>query len=327
MQTKSMTFKSREIKTMRAIKQIIILSILGVLLSSCSIRHMALKSAADSLSGQNSSVFASDDDPELVRDAIPFGLKLNEAILQEVPGHKGLLMATASGFTQYAYAFLQLEADLKEDSDQKKADELRDQALKLYLRSRQYAVRALEVDHPAFMAKLRSNPKSALEPMTRKDVPSLYWAGVSWAAAISLSKNDLDMLSELYLVEAVMKRALELNADYDNGALHEFFITFDGSRPDAMGGSIASARDHFSRAVTLTKGAKASPYVSLAENISIRLQDINEFTSLINKALSIDPNAEPGYRLENILSQRRAKWLMMHKEDLFVNTEGSTGSE
>jgi predicted anti-sigma-YlaC factor YlaD len=317
----------REIKNMRAIKQIIILSAVGILLTSCSIRHIALKSVADGLSSQSSGIFASDDDPELVRDAIPFGLKLNEALLQEVPGHKGLLLATASGFTQYAYAFLQLEADLKEDSDHKKAGELRDQARRLYLRSRQYAVRALEVDHPGFMAKLRSSPKAALEPMIRKDVPSLYWTGVSWAAAISSSQTDLDMLSELYLVEAVMTRALELNADYDNGALHEFFITFDGSRPDAMGGSIARARDHFNRAVTLTKAAKASPYVSLAENISVRLQDVDEFTSLINKALSIDPDAEPNYRLENILSQRRAKWLMAHTGDLFLDSEASKESE
>ena len=308
---------------MRAIGHIIILSALGVLLTSCSIRQIAIKSVADGLSGQNSSVFASDDDPELVRDAIPFGLKLNEVILQEVPGHKGLLLATASGFTQYAYAFLQLEADLKEGADPKKSDELRDQARRLYMRSRQYAVRALEADHPDFMARLRSNPKSALAPVTPKDVPSLYWIGVSWAAAISLSKTDLDMVSELYLVEAVVNRALELNADYGNGALHEFFIAFDGSRPDAMGGSIARARDHFDRAVILTKGAKASPYVSLAENISVRLQDFGEFNTLINRALSIDLNAEPQYRLENILSQRRAKWLMAHREDLFLNTEES----
>jgi len=308
---------------MRAIGHIIILSALGVLLTSCSIRQIAIKSVADGLSGQNSSVFASDDDPELVRDAIPFGLKLNEVILQEVPGHKGLLLATASGFTQYAYAFLQLEADLKAGADPKKSDELRDQARKLYMRSRQYAVRALEADHPDFMARLRSNPKSTLAPVTPKDVPSLYWIGVSWAAAISLSKTDLDMVSELYLVEAVVNRALELNADYGNGALHEFFIAFDGSRPDAMGGSIARARDHFDRAVILTKGAKASPYVSLAENISVRLQDFGEFNTLINRALSIDLNAEPQYRLENILSQRRAKWLMAHRDDLFLNTEES----
>jgi len=284
---------------------------------------MAIKSVADGLSGGNSSVFASDDVPEFVRDAIPFGLKFNETILTEVPDHKGLLLATASGFTQYAYAFLQLEADMTEETDYAKAVTLRNQARRLYLRSRDYAVRAIELDHPGFMAALRSNPAAALEPMMPKDIPSLYWIGVSWAASISLSKADLDMLSELYLVDAVMKRALELDPDYRNGALHEFYITFDGSRPEAMGGSIERARNHFNRAVELTKGAKAAPYVSLAENVSVRIQDTDEFNDLIDKALSIDPDSEPGYRLENILSQRRATWLKAHVKDLFIDAEES----
>ena len=307
---------------MPTLKKIIILSILGMFLTSCSIRHMAVKSVANGLSGESSSIFASDDVPELVRDAIPFGLKLNEVLLNEVPYHRGLLLATASGFTQYAYAFLQLEADLIEEIDHEKAEDLRNQAKRLYLRSRNYAVRGIEVVHPGFMAGLRLNPIAVLKPMTPKDVPFLYWIGVSWAAAITLSKTDLDMLSELYLVEAVLKRALELDPDYNNGVIHEFFIAFDGSRPDAMGGSIERAREHFNRAVKLTNGEKASPYVSLAENVSVRLQDINEFNRLISKALSIDPDAEPKYRLENILSQRRALWLKAHMEDLFLDTEG-----
>jgi len=310
---------------MQTIKKILILLALSMSLTSCSIRHMAVKSVADGLSGNGSSVFASDDVPEFVRDAIPFGLKLNEAILNEVPDHKGLLLATAAGFTQYAYAFLQLEADIAEETDYAKSENLRQQARRLYHRSMDYAVRAVETDHPGFMAALRSNPFAALDPMTTKDIPSIYWIGVSWAASISLSKTDLDMLSELYLVDAVMKRALELDPDYQNGALHEFFITFDGSRPEAMGGSIERARNHFNRAIELTKGAKAAPYVSLAENVSVRQQDINEFNDLINKALSIDTDKEPKFRLENILSQRRAAWLKEHQADLFLNAEESAG--
>jgi predicted anti-sigma-YlaC factor YlaD len=126
---------------------------------------------------------------------------------------------------------------------------------------------------------------------------------------------------ELYLVEVIMKRALELDPDYLNGTLHEFFVAFDGSRPEAMGGSVTRAREHFNRVVDLTRGAKVSPYVSFAENASVRIQDIREFNSLINKALSIDPDAEPQYRLENILSQRRASWLKAHIGDLFLDTE------
>jgi hypothetical protein len=113
---------------MRAVPQIMMLSALGLLLSSCSIRHMAIKSVANGISGESANIFASDDVPELVRDAIPFVLKFNESLLMELPNHKGLLLATARAFTQYAYAFLQLEADFLDEADRSRADKLRHQA-------------------------------------------------------------------------------------------------------------------------------------------------------------------------------------------------------
>jgi len=45
-------------------------------------------------------MFASDDDPELVREAVPFSLKLIESLLEQSPQHRGLLYAASSGFTQ-----------------------------------------------------------------------------------------------------------------------------------------------------------------------------------------------------------------------------------
>ncbi|MBW2250955.1 MAG: hypothetical protein JRF60_10065, partial [Deltaproteobacteria bacterium] len=165
-----------------------------------------------------------------------------------------------------------------------------------------------------------------LESMTPDDLPFLYWMGVSWAAAISSSKENLDLLSELYLVEAIMNRALVLDEDYNNGALHEFFIAFD-SRSIAMGGSIERARKHYDRAIKLSEGNKASPYVSLAENVSVKQQNVKEFVKLLNMALAIDVDAKLEYRLENILLQRRASWLLSRIEDLFLVTEEYTKLE
>ncbi|MGH7564782.1 MAG: hypothetical protein ACREK5_10225, partial [Gemmatimonadota bacterium] len=41
------------------------------LISGCSLKTMAVKSMANTLSGSGD-VFARDDDPELIRDAVPF---------------------------------------------------------------------------------------------------------------------------------------------------------------------------------------------------------------------------------------------------------------
>ena len=312
---------------MRVLKPCVVLLVLCLFLASCSIRRMAINSVANSLSTGGSNVFASDDVPELVRDAVPFGLKLNEALLEEVPDNKKLLLATSRGFTQYAYAFVQFEADLMEEADYAASIRLRKQAHKLYLRARGYAIRAIEVDHPHFMDKLYANPDSALEPMTPSDVPYLYWAGVSWIAAISSGKENLALLSEIYFVDAIMNRALKLGEDYNRGALHEFFISFDGSRSVAMGGSLERARMHFNEALKCSKGTRASPYVSLAENVSVRQQNVTEFKELLHLALAIDVDAVPEHRLENILAQRRAAWLLANIEDLFLVPEDLAESQ
>ncbi len=103
-------------------------------LGACSIRRTAVNKIGDALANPGSN-FAADDDPELVGQAIPFGLKTMEGLLEESPRHAGLLLATASGFVQYAYGWVQLEADIVEPKDLARATELRARAQKLYLRA------------------------------------------------------------------------------------------------------------------------------------------------------------------------------------------------
>src|SRR6185436_3828305 len=52
--------------------------------SGCSIRHYALNKVADALA-QSGTTFSSDDDPELIKTAAPFSLKLMESLLAENP--------------------------------------------------------------------------------------------------------------------------------------------------------------------------------------------------------------------------------------------------
>ena len=106
-----------------------------------------MQSLSDSLSTQLSASFASDNDPELIRQAVPFSLKLIESLMAENPHDDGLLYSAAKGFTQYAYAFLQQDADEIEDRDSVQASALRQRAAKLYLRARDYGMQALEQHH------------------------------------------------------------------------------------------------------------------------------------------------------------------------------------
>ena len=291
---------------------------LVLLLSGCSVRQYAINRLGDALA-EGSSVYSSDDDPELVGAALPFGLKTIEALLAQSPHNRGLLLAAASGFTQYSYAFVQTEADFSEDTDITRALALRERAGRLYRRAMGYGIRGLEEVQPRLREMLSADPKSALAPFRKKDVPLLYWAAAAWGAAISLDKTNTELSAGLPRVEALMTRALELDEGFDLGTIHDFFIAYEGGRPAAGGGSTELARKHLARALELAGGRRAAPLVSFAETVDVGLQDRAEFEELLNRALAIDIDAAPDQRLANVMAQRRAKWLLGRMDRLFID--------
>lgn len=295
-----------------------ILSI-GVLISGggCSVRKYALNSIGDALA-ESGSTFASDNDPELVKDAAPFSLKLMESVLAEVPRHTGLLMAASSGFTQYSYGFVHQEADEMEEKDFAAASVLRKRAAKLYLRAKDYGLRGLSSRHPGFTADLLENPLRAVQAAKRKDVPLLYWTSAAWASAISLSKDQPSLVADLPAVEALIDRALLLDESFDRGAIHSFLISYEVSRQGASGDPADRARAHFERARELSDGKLAAPFVAFAEAVCVQKQDIKEFDELLQRALEIDPDAVPDFRLVNLIMQQRARWLMSRRGELFL---------
>jgi predicted anti-sigma-YlaC factor YlaD len=285
--------------------------------SSCSLNRFAVNKMGDALSGSGTT-FASDDNPDLIRAATPFSLKLMESLLAESPEHRGLLLAAASGFTQYGFAFTEQDADEVESDDLKRALELRRDARRLYLRARDYGLRGLETSHEDIRDELYRDPENAVQGLVAEDVPLIYWTAASWGKAISLSKDDPDLIVDLPQMEALIYRALELDEAFDNGAIHGFLIALESSRPGNALDEQEKVRYHFERAVELSRGMQAAPMVTMAENVSVGTQDRQEFTDLLNRALAIDADAMPEWRLSNLVMQRRAAWLLSRVDDLFL---------
>jgi len=267
------------------------------------------------LAGQGDT-FSSDNDPELIREAVPFSLKFMESILSATPRHVALLTALAKDFTEYGYAFVQSDSQYIGESDYAKSKELKQRAKKIYIRARDYGLRGLDVRRDHFSDMLPLSPQATAAKIDNKeDVELLYWTGVSWMAAISIDKNDMDLLADRTQAEALIYRAYELDPDFDSGSIHNFLITYEASRP---GGSIEKAKEHYKRALELNQGQDASSYVNYAENIDEAEHNQEEFEEMLHKALAIDPDKKPSWRLVNLIMQKRAKWLLSRVETLFV---------
>jgi predicted anti-sigma-YlaC factor YlaD len=295
----------------------IVLIILTMLCNSCSIKKIAMNRLGDALA-QGGTAFSSDNDPEMIRTAAPFSLKLMESILAECPQHIGLLLALSSGFTQYAFAFVVQEAEETEENDLAKAMEARARAMRLYLRARDYGLRALDVRYQGFVETLNNEPEKAVRNLGKKDVPYTYWTAVSWAGAISMAKDSAELIADLPKVEALIDRALVLDEAFDSGAIHSFLITYEMNRASGIGDPENNARRHFERAVVLSDGQQAGPFVTLAESVLLPKQDKAEFKNTLQMALAIDTDMRLEWRLANVVMQRKARWLLQRIDKLFV---------
>lgn len=287
----------------------------SVAVSGCSLRTVAVRKVADYLASGGAS-WSSEDDPELIRDALPFALKTMEGLLAESPRHAGLLFGLCRGFASYAGGFLELDAAELEADDFAAARELRERARRLHLRARGYCLRALDERFAGAGQALASEPDAALARISRDGVELLFWTGAAWGSAIGVGLDRPELVADLPVVRSIFERALVLDEGWDRGSLHEVMIGFD-SLPPAMGGNFVRAGQHFARAIELSAGRRAGPYVTWARLSTVPRQARGEFRENLAKALAVDPEASAEDRLANRIAQRWAAILEQRIDDYF----------
>ncbi len=287
-----------------------------VLTTGCSIRQMAIGGLADAMAASGA-VYASDNDPELVGEAIPFALKTIDALLIQSPKNPGLLLAACQGYTQYSYGFIEFDLIRLELEDYRRYKVQHERALNLYLRARDYCLRALDLKVEDGVRRLAKEPEAVALELDQKDMELLFWTASSWGSAIALGVDRTELVVDLPVIRVFFERALELDPDYQDGLLHEAMVVIE-SLPEAMGGSPERAREHWERALELSKGQRAGTYVNWAELFSWTRQNREEFERLLGKALAVDVDALPEERLNNVLAQQRARVLLRLADDLFI---------
>jgi predicted anti-sigma-YlaC factor YlaD len=283
---------------------------------------MAVKGLADALSAGGSSVYLTDEDPELVGQALPFSLKLMETVLQETPEHRELLVAAASAFVMYAHGYVLRPARAREDTDLPGARREIARAKALFLRGQGYARRALAISRPRAMERLERDPEGPRGGFSASDVPAMYWYAAALGSAVSTDKSDMSLVAAYPLVPALLERALELDEDWSFGAIHELLLVVSLTEGES---GAERAEVHFRRAMELNGGRSVAPLVSMAETACVQQQDRARFIDLLQRALSFDVDRHPETRLANILAQEHAAWLLGRADELFISENEPLG--
>lgn len=292
---------------------------IAVVLAGCSLDRLATRTVTDLVSATgDDDVFASEQDPRLVGDALPFALKLYELLLTRAPDDPGLHLATGRSFVAYANAFVQRPAEQMDvTAIDHRISEL--QRAKLhYLRGRDYLLAGLDLRHPGFGA-LFASPDTMQRAMAMVDASSIdfmYWTAAACLGALSTDPFDMELLITAPYAADMLHTVIDWDDRYQGGAAHDILIRYYAGTATALGGSMERAQEHFARAVAASGNKRTGPYLAMA-GVAVSQQDPEAFRNLLTEALAVGLDVAQ-YRLQNTLDQQYAAWLLEHMEDLFV---------
>jgi len=262
-----------------------------------------VRSATGNLADHLSEAILAHDDPGTVREAAPAFLLLLDGLIRSDPEGEPLLLAGARLYSTYASSFV--------------AD--RERGARLAERARRYGERALCQRRETLCSHLHGpfDPfAAALAGTSERDVPALYGLGASWATWISLHSNDWNAIAELPKVEALMTRVVELDETFDDGAAHVYLGVLQNQRPASLGGKPEEGRDHFERALALSRGRNLMVKVLIARHYARLVFDRDLHDRLLKDVLAADAQSE-GFTLSNTLAKREAEGLLGSADDYF----------
>ncbi|MBF0433591.1 MAG: hypothetical protein HQK83_20095, partial [Fibrobacteria bacterium] len=147
-----------------------------------------------------------------------------------------------------------------------------------------------------------------------EDAGLLYWTGAALAKWISFAKGNPVLLIRLPEIKLFMTRALELDSNFDLGAIHEVLVTYEAQ----VSKDTTQALKHYQQALEASKGQRASVYLTYAESFSLPRENKTEFLSYLQKVKGFDIDAYPEQRLTNAITMQRAEYLLSKLDELFI---------
>ena len=280
------------------------LFLIANLLTGCSSRRLAVKVTLPLISSQIISM-QEERDADFAEKAIPASLKMLEGLAKEDPENIWILQKLAEGFCGYAFSFL-------EDNEP-------DRASGLYLRGKDYAFRALEIQSngKVWSGLSLDEWSKRLEEVTPLQQPALFWAGQCWGSWLSLNLDSVEALSGLPRIGGMMNRAVELDPEFYYAGPHLFLGAFYGGRSLMLGGNPDKAKNHFEQALKITEGKYLLISFLYAKIYAVQNQDRNLFKTQLEKVLEASVDVLPEQRLANQIAKRKAAILLGEIDELF----------
>jgi tetratricopeptide (TPR) repeat protein len=263
--------------------------------------RFALRLSPDLIPDLTASFFE-ECDLNLAEQSIPSSLKLLEGLLKSDPENSNVLSSLCMGFCGYSLFFV-------EDKDPARASDL-------YLRARNYGLKALDLDgdhigsNNRILRRIGNFGASKLE--------ALMWTTVSWNAWINLNLDKPAALAQLRIAQDCLNRLLEIDPEYQYGLPYILMGTTLSALPPMLGGDSQKARVYFQKALNSGNRRFFLAQFYYAKYYAVRIQDRELFESLIDEIIQGDPKALSNVCLINAVIRDKAIKLKEEVDDLFI---------
>jgi hypothetical protein len=288
------------IKSIRGKLPRVVLLLGLVAISGCA---SIISSQVGGLANSLSAAIYNNNDVESVGQAIPTFLILIDGLIETSPDSEAMLRAGAQLNDAYASGFVS-------DIERKK---------KLTNKSLIYAKAALCVNDDDFCGLAELPHQEFLKQLATSDennIDYVYTLGVSWLSWIQAHSDDWLAITGLAKVEALLKKVVELNDNYENGSAHLYLGGIATLLPPALGGKPDEGRVHFDKAIEYSAGKNLMAKVVYAQMYARLVFDQELHDKLLNQVMAADPN-QKNFVLMNTLAQREAKSLLASSVDYF----------
>jgi hypothetical protein len=280
----------------------IILLLLIISLSNCSLNKVIVKSAANFLD-DGTTVLYRESDLEIAEHFLANNLKTVEMLLEKDPDNEKLNITAAQGYGAYAMAFV-------EDTDPERASHL-------YLRGVNFGLQALPKNKKFSMETNLKELEDILQTYQKGEVPSLFWTGYNWGLFVMQNLDKTENLLNLAKIEKIMNRCLELDESYYFYSVDIFYGAYYGARPRMLGGNPEKSQAFFQKNIEMNDGNILIGKLFYARYYALQNYDEPLFDKLLEEIINFDLEKNPDYRLLNAIAQKKAMTLKNKKEKLF----------
>ncbi|WP_340124126.1 TRAP transporter TatT component family protein [Methylobacter svalbardensis] len=277
--------------------KLLVFLLLWPLFSGC------VPSALHQVSDSIASGILDQSDVIIVREGLPAYLLMTDGLIEKNPDDIGLLVSGAK-----LYAFFASEM-VKDDTRRRNLTE----------KARSYAQRALCLKEPKLcnidtLAYDVFTP--ALQPVDQDTLNELYTYGLTWAAWLQARSRDWNAIADQPKIEAIFERVLKLDESMDFGRAHYYLGLLRSQLSPALGGEPEAGKNHFERAIELSKGKDLAVKVALARDYARMIYDRSLHDRLLHEVLQANPNVS-GLTLSNTMAQLEAQRLLDESNSYF----------